>query len=95
MDGGLKKKDIQKKHDAAIRAEIEFRRLVYPRDADEDWKTYKQLSIAEKKELLINDEMGVITTKLQAREGIHPDDDKYITPQLQEMKDLVVRINST
>ena len=95
MDGGLKKKDIQKKHDVAIRAEIEFRRLVYPRDADGSRKTYEQLSMAEKKELLINDEMGVIATKLQAREGIQPDDVKYITPQSQEMKDLVVRINST
>ena len=51
--------------------------------------------MAEKKELLINDEMGVIATELRAREGIQPDDVKYIKPQSQEMKDLVVTINST
>jgi len=95
MDGGLKKKDIQKKYDAQIRAEIEFRRLVYPRDEEGNRKTYEQLSIAEKKELLINDEMGIIASELRAREGIQPDDVKYITPQSQEMKALVVRINSS
>ena len=95
MDGSLKKKDIQKKYDAQIRAEIEFRRLVYPRDEEGNRKTYEQLSIAEKKELLINDEMGIIASELRAREGIQPDDVKYITPQSQEMKALVVRINSS
>ena len=61
MDGGLKKKDIQCKHDKEIRVEIEFRKLRLE-------KPYEEPSIAEKKELLINSEMGIRAAQLNARD---------------------------
>ena len=88
MDGGLRKKDIQRKYDAQIRAEIEFRKLQLP-------KPYEDLTIVEKKELLINSEMGIRATQLKARDGISPGDITYITPQSEEMQELVKQINNT
>ena len=81
MGGCLKKKDIQLKYDKEIRAEIEFRRLKYPKGEDGKRKAYKNLTMAEKKELLINDEMGILAVELKAREGIKLTDAKSIVPQ--------------
>ena len=88
MDGGLKEKDMQRKYDKEIRAEIEFRKLRLE-------KPYEELSIAEKKELLINSEMGIRAAQLKARDGISPGDIKYIAPQSKEMQDLVERLNNS
>ena len=88
MDGGLKKKDIQRKYDRQIRAEIEFRKLQLK-------KPYEELTMAEKKELLINSEMGIRAAQLKARDGISPGDITYITPQSEELQDLVKSINNS
>ena len=50
--------------------------------------------MAEKKELLINDETGILAVELKAREGIKPTNVKSIAPQSREIKELVVKINN-
>ena len=58
-------------------------------------KPYEELSIAEKKQLLINSEMGIRAAQLKARDGISPGEIKYIAPQSKEMQDLVERLNNS
>ena len=77
-----------RKYDKEIRAEIEFWKLQLE-------KPYKELSIAEKKELLINSKIGIRAARLKARDGISPGEIKYIAPRSKEMQDLVERLNNS
>merc|ERR1712238_208396 len=95
MDGGLKKKDIQSKYDKEIKAEMEHRRIRYPEGEDGKPKPFKKLTMKEKRDLLVLDEIRVLAAEGKARDGIEPRNVKYIVPQSTEMKDLAARINSS
>jgi len=95
MDGGLKKKDIQSKYDKEIKAEMEHRRIRYPEGEDGEPKPFKKLTMKEKRDLLVLDEIRVLAAEGKARDGIEPRNVKYIVPQSTEMKDLAARINSS
>ena len=87
MDGGLKKKHVLKKYDDQIKAEIVCRKI-------EPKKPYNELSMAEKKEILWDNEMQRLVLEGKGRDGIETKSVKYIVPQSSEMKALVERINS-
>ena len=93
MDGGLKMKEIQKKHEQEVDAEIVCRRIELPVAEDGKRKKINQLSIKEKRDLLRVDQMKMLTGELNARDGIIPNDVKYIVPKSAAMKALVLRIN--
>ena len=86
-------KDIQKKYDKEIEAEIVCRRIELPVDDDGKRKLCNQLSMKEKRELLRIDQMKMLAGELKAGDGIRPSDVKYIVPKSAAMKALVVRIN--
>ena len=48
---GLKTKDIQKKYDKEIQAELDCRGIDYPKDEHGDLNTFDQLSMKEKSDL--------------------------------------------
>ena len=87
MDGGLKKKHVPKRYDDQIKAEIVCRKV-------ELGKPYHELSMAEKKEILWDNEMQRLVVEGKGRDGIETRDVKYIVPQSSEMRALVERINS-
>ena len=93
MDGGLKMKEIQKKYEKEVDAEIVCRRIELPVDGCGKGKKINQLSIKEKRDLLRVDQMKMLAGELKARDGIIPNDVKYIVPKSAAMKALVVRIN--
>merc|ERR1712194_852343 len=94
MGGGLKKCYLVKKYEKEIRAEIECRGITdFPVDGDGNPKSYEKLSMMEKKQILLVDEMKNLAAELKAREGIKPSDVKYITPRSAEMLALVLEIN--
>ena len=95
MDGGLKIKDIQRKYDKEIKAEIACRRIELPEDENGNKKTYTQLSMKEIRDLLKVDQMKMLTGELKAGDGIRPSDVKYIVPQSAAMQALVATINSS
>ena len=66
-----------------------------PSPVAEDGKRKKinQLSIKEKRDLLRVDQMKMLTGELKVRDGIIPNDVKYIVPKSAAMKALVLRIN--
>lgn len=69
MDGGLKMKDIQKKYDKEIKAEIDFRGI-----NDENLKPYEEVSMKEKRDLLKVDVTKILTAQLKSRDGNKPGD---------------------
>ena len=93
MDGGLKMKDIQKKYETEVDAEIVCRRIELPVDEDGKRKPCNQLSMKEKRDLLRIDQMKMLAGELKAGDGIRPSDVKYIVPKSAAMKALVLRIN--
>ena len=93
MDGGLKKCYIIRKYEKEIKAEIECRGITdFPKGEDGNRKSYKQLSMMERKTLLLIDEMKNLAAKLKAREGIKPDVE-HIAPRSAEMLALVLQLN--
>lgn len=94
MDGGLKIKDIQRKYDKEIQAEIDCRGIEYPKDEQGNTKTFNQLSMKEIRDMLKMDQMKTLAGELKAQDGIRPRDVKYIVPKSTAMKALVARINS-
>ena len=80
MDAGLKIKDIQKKYDKEIKVKISFRRIELPEDDDGNKKTFDQLSMKEKRDLLRVDQMKMLAEDLKAGGGIRSSDVKYIVP---------------
>ena len=95
MDGGPKIKDTQKKYDKEIKAETSFRRIELPEDDDGNKKTFDQLSMKEKRDLLRVDQMKMLAEELKTGDGIRPSDVKYIVPQSAAMRALVARINNS
>ena len=95
MDGGLKKKKIQRRYNRGIRVEMEHRHIKYPKDKDSKSKSFNKLTMKEKRDVLVQDEIRVLAADGKARDGIEPRDVKYIVPQSEEMKELVNRINSS
>ena len=93
MEGGLKMKDVQKKYEEVIDAEIVCRRIKLPLDEDGRKKTCTQLNIKEKRDLLRMDQMKMLAEELKGGDGIKPSDVKYIVPKLAAMKALVAKIN--
>ena len=93
MEGGLKIKDIQKRYDKEIEEEIVCRRIDLPVDEDGNRKTFCQLSMKEKRDLLRVDQMKMLAGELKAGDEIKPNDVKYIVLKLAAMKALVARIN--
>ena len=94
MDGGLKVKDIQRKYDEEIKAEIDCRGIEYPKDDAGNTKAYDQLSMKEIRDLLRVDQLKSLAGDGKAGDGIRPSDIKYIVPRSAAMRALVVRINS-
>ena len=95
MDGGLKVKDIQRKYDKEIKAEIDCRGIEYPKDDAGNTKTYDQLSMKEKQDLLGVDQMKSLAGELKVVDGIRPSDVKYIVPRLAAMRAFITRLNSS
>ena len=94
MDGGLNTFYLINKYDKEIRAEIECQGIMdFPVDGDGNPKSYEKLSMMEKKQILLVDEMKNLAAELKAREGIKPSDVKYITPRSAEMLALVLEMN--
>ena len=75
--------------------QISFRRIEFPEDDDGNKKTFDQLSMKEKRDLLRVDQMKMLAEELKAGDGIRPSDVKYIVPQSAAMRALVVRINNS
>ena len=94
MDGGLKIKDIQRKYDKALEAEINCRGIAYPKDENGNPKAYGQLSMKEVRDLLKIDQMKTLAEELKAKDGIKPSNAKYIVPWSAALKALVTRLNS-
>jgi hypothetical protein len=78
MDGGIKIKDIIKRHDKETKAKIECRGIKHDNACGE-------LSTKKKKDLLHVDKTKNLAAQLKAREGIQPSDVKYIAPKSTEM----------
>ena len=78
---------VLKRYDDQIKAEIVCRKI-------ELGKPYHELSMAEKKEILWDNEMQRLVVEGKGRDGIETRDVKYIVPQSSEMRALVERINS-
>ena len=95
MDGGLKKKDLVRKYDRHIEAEMKKRQIKYPKGKDGKSKLFKELTMKEKRDLLVLDEIRILAEQGKAREGIEPRNVKYIVPQSEEMKELVATINNS
>ena len=95
IDDGVKKKDIQQRYEREIRAEMEYRRIKYPKDEDGKSKSFKKLTMKEKRDLLVQDEIRVLVADGKARYGIEPRNVKYEVSQSEEMRELVARINSS
>ena len=93
MEGGLKIKDVQKKYEEVIDAEIVCRRIELPLDEDGRRKLCTQLNIEEKPDLLRVDQMKMLAEELKGGDGIKPSDVKYIVPKSAAMKALVAKIN--
>ena len=81
MDGGLKMKDIQKKYETEVDAEIVCPRIELPVDEDGKRKPCNQLSMKQKRDLLRIDQMKMLAGELKAGDGIRPSDVKYIVPK--------------
>ena len=95
MDGGLKKKDIVRKYNRQNKAEMKKRRIKHPKDEDGKSKPFEKLTMKEKRDLLVLDEISTLAAKGKAREGIESRNVKYIVPQSEKMKELVATINSS
>ena len=78
-----------------IQAEMEHRRIKYPKYEDGKSKSFKNLTMKEKRDLLVQDEFRVLAADGKARDGIEPRNVKYVVPQSEEMKQLVAIINSS
>ena len=73
----LKKKNIQQQYDREMRAEMEQRCIKYPKYKNGKSKSFKKLTLKEKRDLLVQDEIRVLAADGNARAGIESHNLKY------------------
>ena len=71
------------------------RQIKYPKGEDGKSKLFEELTMKEKRELLVLDEIRILAAQGKAKEGIETRNIKYTVPQSEEMKELVATINSS
>ena len=64
------------------------RQIKYPKGEDGKSKFIKELTMKEKRDLLVLDEIGILAAEGKAREGIKPRNIMNIVSQSEEMKEL-------